>query len=371
MSRRKDFDSRALEVSKYTAYFHSKIKNKNIRRETDAHEAEKNIYRMLSVYHWNYPIVCFSLCDPNTNNRTRTDSTSKRSKKSKRSRKDAKHDAKNVRDTSFDTSAEPIELDEEICVDEQTVHPLQSASVPSGPVALQPSRPTRRRKTRRGSGTSSEEERWLDAIESGKLEQVDDELRKIKDPKLMTARQRAMYERSIDKDIAPAPDTLQALPTGYKEREKERVLTAEELEKAQLKSQKRKQLADEKREKDKQKTMDRLLKKQESKVSKVSRNKAVKAVVPVISYRSTIAGATISYPIDVDVPFAVQAKKRKAPAAVLCAVCKHNHKRYNCAKTNLPLCSLKCYKLNVKPRKRKHSDRLWWLWLKIFFFDKP
>jgi INO80 complex subunit B len=28
------------------------------------------------------------------------------------------------------------------------------------------------------SGTSSEEERWLDAIESGKLEEVDDELKK-------------------------------------------------------------------------------------------------------------------------------------------------------------------------------------------------
>ena len=46
--------------------------------------------------------------------------------------------------------------------------------------------------------TSSEEERWLEAIESGKLEEVDDELKKIKpkDPKLMTARQRAMYEKN-------------------------------------------------------------------------------------------------------------------------------------------------------------------------------
>lgn len=296
--------------------------------------------------------------------RHRPDSASKRNNKSKRSRKDAKSEPKNLRDASFDTSAEGIELDEEICVDEQTqtmvaasaLHPVPA---PAGAAAApQPSRPTRRRKTRRGSGTSSEEERWLDAIESGKLEQVDDELRKIKDPKLMTARQRAMYERSIDKDPAPAPDALQALPTGYKEREKEKILTAEELEKAQLKSQKRKQLADEKREKDKQKTMDRLLKKQESKANKGSRNKAVKAVVPVISYRSTTAGATISYPIDFDIPFGKQTKRRKAPAAVLCAVCKHNHKRYNCVKTNLPLCSLKCYKLNVKPRKRKHSDRM-------------
>ncbi|KAB7503029.1 hypothetical protein Anas_12629 [Armadillidium nasatum] len=39
--------------------------------------------------------------------------------------------------------------------------------------------------------TDSEEERWLDAIESGKLEEVDDELKRMKNPRLMTARQRA------------------------------------------------------------------------------------------------------------------------------------------------------------------------------------
>lgn len=41
---------------------------------------------------------------------------------------------------------------------------------------------------------------WLTAIESGKLEDVDDELKKIKlkDPSLMTARHRAMYDRGGD-----------------------------------------------------------------------------------------------------------------------------------------------------------------------------
>ena len=40
-----------------------------------------------------------------------------------------------------------------------------------------------------------EEEKWLNAVESGdhgKLEKIDSELKNIKDPKLMTARQRAM-----------------------------------------------------------------------------------------------------------------------------------------------------------------------------------
>lgn len=45
---------------------------------------------------------------------------------------------------------------------------------------------------------------------------MDDELKKIKpkDPKLMTARQRAMFERKIDKDSTPAAEQLMSLPTG-------------------------------------------------------------------------------------------------------------------------------------------------------------
>jgi len=43
---------------------------------------------------------------------------------------------------------------------------------------------------------------------------VDDELKKVKskDPKLMTARQRAMLERKGELD--PAPEQLMSLPTG-------------------------------------------------------------------------------------------------------------------------------------------------------------
>ena len=40
-----------------------------------------------------------------------------------------------------------------------------------------------------------EEEKWLNAVESGdhsRLDKIDSELKNIKDPKLMTARQRAM-----------------------------------------------------------------------------------------------------------------------------------------------------------------------------------
>lgn len=202
----------------------------------------------------------------------------------------------------------------------------------------------KKKRTRRDSGTSSEEERWLDAIESGKLEQVDDELKKIKDPKLMTARQRAMYERSIDKEQTLGHGSLLALPTGYKEK----ILTAEAIQKAALKSQKRKQLADEKREKDKKKTMDRLLKKQETKATKANKNKPIKVTVPLISYRDSIAGgAFLTFPLLNE--YAVRAHGPiESPKPIVCAVCTTNTKRYNCAKTNAPLCSFKCYKVNIE-----------------------
>lgn len=63
----------------------------------------------------------------------------------------------------------------------------------------------------------------------------------------MTARQRAMFERKTDTEPNSSIEQLMSLPTGYKEK----VMTAEAIQKAALKSLKRKQLADEKREKDK------------------------------------------------------------------------------------------------------------------------
>lgn len=203
------------------------------------------------------------------------------------------------------------------------------------------------RKNKKGKGkdseTSSDEERWLDAIESGKLEEVDDELKKIKDPKLMTARQRAMYERGNDKEPSPGGEVLMSLPTGYKEK----VMTAEAIQKAQIKSQKRKQLADEKREKDKKKTMERLLKKQDAKTGKQTKFKFVKSLHPVISYRNTLEGGSIILPPSVDFPLIAQVEK-DPPKPVLCGIpgC-FNIKAYNCSKTNVPLCSFKCYKQNV------------------------
>ncbi|XP_063238655.1 INO80 complex subunit B isoform X2 [Bacillus rossius redtenbacheri] len=195
----------------------------------------------------------------------------------------------------------------------------------------------------RDSGTSSEEERWLDAIESGKLEEVDDELKKIKlkDPKLMTARQRAMLVRKSDKEPGVGGEQLLALPSGLKEK----VMTAEAIQKAQLKSQRRKQLADEKREKDKKKTMERLLKKQECKGAKGGqRVRATGRLGPRVLYRSCAEGISVSLPPGVDFPLQ-HAVSRTPPRAQLCAVegC-GNARKYSCSRTGAPLCSLQCYR---------------------------
>lgn len=230
-------------------------------------------------------------------------------------------------------------------LDQTLIKPLNKS--PKSQSKRKPGDPKKKQRSKdKDSGTSSEEERWLDAIESGKLEEVDDELKKIKpkDPKLMTARQRAMYDRTSENNSYG----LMSLPTGYKEK----VMTAEAIQKAQIKSQKRKQMADEKREKDKKKTMERLLKKQDSKSVKQMKNRPFKAQVPRISYIQNADGASISLPAGINFPFEPK-KAREPPKPVLCGIpnCK-NIKKYNCSKTNMPLCSFGCYKKNVEMLKR-------------------
>ncbi|KAL3278312.1 hypothetical protein HHI36_013645 [Cryptolaemus montrouzieri] len=199
-----------------------------------------------------------------------------------------------------------------------------------------------KKRKRRDSG-SSDEERWLTAIESGKLEDVDDELKKIKpkDPSLMTARQRAIYDRGSDSNTQSIP-TLMSLPTGYKEK----VMTAEAIQKAAIKSQKRKQLADEKREKDKKKTMERLLKKQDSKSAKMSRSKVLKTSVPLILYKQNLNLTTMCFPEN---EFLMKAGDYKpAPSPKYCSMECGNLRKYACSVTGVSLCSLECYKKNRK-----------------------
>ncbi|KAH8354959.1 hypothetical protein KR093_002914 [Drosophila rubida] len=165
----------------------------------------------------------------------------------------------------------------------------------------------------------------------------------------MTARQRAMYERSQDAEstLAGFAEELIALPSGY--REKEKPQTAEDIQKAALKSQKRKQQADERREKDKQKTMERLLKKQESgKQRAAARHKSQqKHALPSLTYMNTLDGAYILVPPGQEFPMQAKAAVT-APTHQLCGIAGcGNRKIYSCSKTNTPLCSFACYRKNL------------------------
>ncbi|CAB3388106.1 Hypothetical predicted protein [Cloeon dipterum] len=219
---------------------------------------------------------------------------------------------------------------------------IGSQNVPS-PGSAKMLAPGSKKKKGKGKDSSSDEERWLDAIESGKLEEVDDELKKIKDPKLMTARQRAMFEKKSDFPGEELP--LMALPSGYKEK----VITEEMMQKRALKLQRRKQQAEEKREKDKKMTMDRLLKKQASKANRpVTKKSSNFSQEPLLLMVNNENETTISFPLGMQCPIQESKPKPLPPPAAKCRVegCQ-NRKRYSCSKTGVPLCSIECYKTNL------------------------
>lgn len=127
-------------------------------------------------------------------------------------KKTKKGKSKKPKPTPSDEGSSSNEL---VIVDENSssMKPLLKPAL--GMVKLSPGvGPSNNKKRKKRDSASSDEERWLTAIESGKLEDVDDELKKIKpkDPALMTARQRAMYDRSSEAN--PTTPTLMSLPTG-------------------------------------------------------------------------------------------------------------------------------------------------------------
>lgn len=188
------------------------------------------------------------------------------------------------------------------------------------------------------SHSEDEEEAWLEALESGRLEEVDDELRKMKDPTLMTARQRALLEsKSKDKD---EDGPVQVEPI--------KEMTEEMIQRRMQRAKKRKQQAEEKKEKDKKQTIERLLKKSESRL-RASKKPAKKADTPKVSLlRSSEAGTLLVFPAGLPFPLAPAAAPREYPQKALCGIkgCP-NPKKYSCSKTGVSLCSLECYKANM------------------------
>ncbi|KAL3234196.1 hypothetical protein MRX96_022633 [Rhipicephalus microplus] len=189
-------------------------------------------------------------------------------------------------------------------------------------------------------GSDDEEEAWLEALESGRLEEVDDELRKMKDPTLMTARQRALLEsKSKDKD-EDGPPAVQVEPI--------QEMTEEMIQRRMQRARKRKQQAEEKKEKDKKQTIERLLKKSESRL-RACKKPAKKADMPKVSLlRSSEAGTLLVFPPGIPFPLVPAVAPCEYPRRVLCSIkgCS-NPKKYSCSKTGVSLCSLECYKANM------------------------
>jgi len=190
----------------------------------------------------------------------------------------------------------------------------------------------------------NEEEQWLAAVESGNLEQVencDSELRSVREPSMLTARQRAMGGEEGEGELLEMLDFSRrnsSLNTDKTE------LTEEEK---LLKAQKRKVIESEKKEKIKKKTMDTLLKKKDSKATKqIKTQKNIKDGIPKISYTQNANGYSLSFPSGHEFPMISQ-PCRSPPKVKLCQMCP-NPKRYNSSTTGEPVCSLACYKANLQ-----------------------
>ncbi|XP_077357697.1 INO80 complex subunit B [Festucalex cinctus] len=189
-----------------------------------------------------------------------------------------------------------------------------------------------------------EEERWLDALEKGELDD-NGELKKEVDESLLTARQKALLHKQ---QIQP----LLELPMGYKEKE----MTAEMMQKREERARKRRLQAAKKAEENKNQTIERLTKTSKAKMKSTREKKSKASQCPSIRYSDSARGVTISFPASVPAPSAAS-PPRPPPPAVRCGVsgCS-NPKKYSCSKTGVPLCSLQCYKRNMQFFERTYMD---------------
>lgn len=267
-----------------------------------------------------------------------------KSKSSKSKKKKKKSSPKKSKKTK-NSKSPPIKL--KICIGGKrnlvASTPLKEAKNPV--LAEEDSKKRKRKKSQ------DEEERWLDAVESGNLQAVDEELKSIRDPKLMTARQRAMVVRK-GSDLSLEEEGHMALEY-YKEKAPfDQQEHEENLRQKAIKSAKRKEMEMEKRELDKKKTMERLLYKKDSSKNAAStknstKNTAGSSKVPQITYKSDKNGFSLTFPNKCST-LEMGQKQVAPPIGTKCSVQKcGKDKKYNCSKTGKPICSLQCYKKNI------------------------
>uniref|UniRef100_A0A8D3AT46 INO80 complex subunit B n=1 Tax=Scophthalmus maximus TaxID=52904 RepID=A0A8D3AT46_SCOMX len=186
---------------------------------------------------------------------------------------------------------------------------------------------------------ADEEERWLDALEKGELDD-NGELKKEIDESLLTARQKALLHKQQSQPLLE-------LPMGYKEKE----MTVEMMQKREERAHKRRLQAAKKAEENKNQTIERLTKTSKAKIKSMRERKSRLSQCLMVRYSDSVRGMAISFPAGVPAP-APAAPPRPPAAPSSCGVggCT-NRKIYSCSKTGVPLCSLECYKTNLNLRR--------------------
>ncbi|XP_072232613.1 INO80 complex subunit B [Leuresthes tenuis] len=185
-------------------------------------------------------------------------------------------------------------------------------------------------------GPVDEEERWLDALEKGELDD-NGELKKEVDESLLTARQKALLHKQQSQPLLE-------LPMGYKEKE----MTAEMMQKREERARKRRLQAAKKAEDNKNQTIERLTKTSKAKIKSLKERRSKQSQSPMVRYSDSAQGIAISFPAGVSPP-APAPPLPPPPAPENCGVsgCA-NSKKYSCSKTGVPLCSLECYRRNLQ-----------------------
>ncbi|KAL4660921.1 INO80 complex subunit B [Arapaima gigas] len=183
-------------------------------------------------------------------------------------------------------------------------------------------------------GPMDEEEKWLEALEKGELDD-NGELKKEIDESLLTARQKALLHKQQSQPLLE-------LPMGYKEK----AMTEEMMQKREERARKRRLQAAKKAEENKKQTIERLTKTSKAKIKSMRERRSRQSLCPMIRYSDSVHGTTISFPMGVATPTA--SAPLPLPVPVCCGVsgcC--NLKRYSCSRTGTPLCSLECYRKNL------------------------
>eukprot|EP00047_Mylnosiga_fluctuans_P014958 m.42346 g.42346 ORF g.42346 m.42346 type:complete len:279 (-) comp5718_c0_seq2:646-1482(-) len=187
---------------------------------------------------------------------------------------------------------------------------------------------------------SGEEDAWLDALEAGELDEHGDLPAAGK--AVLTARQRAKQDPA-----SGFSEELMALPMVSSR--KSAPVTEEDEAKLAEKVTKRKQREQQRADELMENTIQGLLKKQAPRKGedeeRQEKTKKERRIGPHVRYVSTAAGASLSLPEGMPYPLAAsKAGPHPGPRPQCAGPSCPNPRRYACAESRLPLCSLECYR---------------------------